>query len=304
MTPETILVTGAAGFTGRYMCRYLRSILPDNRILGTDICTCVDCNYDEFYTADIGCAEQIGKIIKEQRPKYIIHLAGIFGASDVQTIYGVNLLSTIAIMEAAVNSTPESIIITSGSAAEYGRIDSSQMPIDEDSSCNPVMHYGLSKLYATQAAKYYHRVYGLTTMIVRPFQLIGRNVSPKLAPGAFAQRLIEAKKQGDKEIKVGNLQSSRDFLDAEDAVRAIWMLCQKPAPGEVFNLCSGKPITMEKLLDLMIKHSGCSVSPVEDQQYLKGKAEVNVVYGSFEKINRHCGWEPQISLETSIRSMF
>jgi GDP-4-dehydro-6-deoxy-D-mannose reductase len=301
---NSVIITGAAGFTGKYMCEYLRSLKNKLKIIGLDIREIHNNIYDEFHITDISDSCQVKGIVNKYKPKYIIHLAGTFGTGDNQQIYKANVLSTTAILEAVLEFVPDSIFIAAGSAAEYGEIDVSCLPVTEGNSCKPVTPYGLSKYLATVTAQYYHRVHGLCTMIVRPFQLVGKGVTSRLAPGAFAKRLIEARKSGINEIKVGNLESSRDFLDVRDAVKSIWMLCEKPASGEIFNLCGGKPVKISELLDLMINSIGTRIRPVTETEYLKGNADVNVVYGSYQKINKHCGWEPSIPLQESIKSMF
>lgn len=302
MTP-TVLVTGAAGFAGRYMCRHVRSVRPNMKIIGIDIRQNSDCQCDDFSVIDITDSEKTRAVIEKTKPGFILHLAGTFGAGDAQDIYRINVLSTTAILEAMRQMVPSSIFIGTGSAAEYGRVEEMILPVTEDNRCRPVTPYGLSKHMATQIAAYYHRVHGLCTMTVRPFQLIGKGVTDRLAPGAFARRLMEARKTGAKTISVGNLESSRDFLDIHDAVIAIWCLCEKPAPGEVFNLCSGYPIKISELLDRMIRLSGIDIEPITHPAYLKGNHEIDAIYGSYEKLYRHCGWTPHVSLPDSINSM-
>ncbi len=298
-----VLITGAAGFTGRYMCEYIRSLSRDIVIAGVDIRAAQEHQCDDFFEADITSTHQINHILKKIKPGYIIHLAGTFGTGDMQQVYKINVLSITAILEAVLEYVPDSIVVTSGSAAEYGNIDLPYLPVTEQNACNPVTPYGLSKNLATQIAQYYHQVHSLRTMIVRPFQLIGKGVSTRLAPGAFAERLIEAKLTGRDEILVGNLESSRDFLNVQDAVRAIWLLCKNPLPGEIFNLCSGRSIKLRDLVEMMIKLLDGEVKPVTDKRYLLGDSDVDVVYGSFQKIQTHCGWKPEISLHNSLASM-
>jgi GDP-4-dehydro-6-deoxy-D-mannose reductase len=246
----------------------------------------------------------VSDVIAEVLPDVMIHLAGTFGTDDNQQIYKTNVLSIIALLEAVRRFAPRCVVVVAGSAAEYGRIDAERMPADESVPCMPVMPYGLSKWLATQTALYYHRVHNLNVSIVRPFQLIGNGVTNKLAPGTFFEQIVNAQKSGNKIIKVGNLKSSRDFLDVRDAARAVWLLCEKPAPGEIFNLCSGRPIKIEDLLEMMINISGTNVKSEVDPARLRGIADVSIVYGSYEKFYNHCGWKPKITVEESIKSIF
>lgn len=301
---ERVLITGGAGFAGRYMYEYLRNSNQQLDVICTDIVVPQENVCSEFIAADITCAGSVEKVIEQIRPDYIIHLASIFGSSDRRQIYKVNLLSLVTLLEAVVKYVPDSVVVASGSAAEYGRVGPEQLPVSEDCPCEPVTPYGLSKLLATQVAIYYHRVHNICTMIVRPFQLIGKGVTCRLAPGAFAKQLKKAITGGSNIIKVGNLESSRDFLDIYDAVEAIWALCQKPVAGQVFNLCSGKSTKMSELLDMMIKACGTDVNVQVDPERLRGKSDVSKIYGSYNKLKAHCGWQPVRGFSESISEMF
>lgn len=301
---KKVLITGACGFAGRYMSEYLYGLKDGPQVIGTDIIACKSKTCDFFYEVDLSSGTDTGELIKQTQPDYVIHLAGTFGTNDSQEIYRVNVLSTTALLEAVRVHKKDAVVIMAGSAAEYGKVSAEQLPVNEDTPCQPVTTYGLSKLLATQIALYYYKVYGLNVMIVRPFQLIGKGVTGRLAPGAFAEQLNKVISDKSKVIKVGNLESSRDFLDITDAVEAIWMLCQKPNAGQIFNLCFGKPTKIADLLKEMIKCSGANIQIEVDPSRLRGNADVSVIYGSFEKIFNHCRWQPQIPLKQSIASMF
>jgi GDP-4-dehydro-6-deoxy-D-mannose reductase len=302
MTGKKILITGSAGFFGRYMAEYLNRLGAGHKIFGIDNREDKFC--EKFFNVDISEGNAVSGVIAEVMPDVVIHLAGTFGMDDNQQIYKTNVLSIVVLLEAVRKFDTKCAVVAAGSAAEYGRIDAERMPADESVPCMPVMPYGLSKWLATQTALYYHRVHNLNVSIVRPFQLIGRGVTNKLAPGAFFEQIVNARQSGNKIIKVGNLKSSRDFLDVRDAARAVWMLCEKPAAGEIFNLCSGTPTVTGDLLKLMIDTSGIEVKIEVDPNRLKGSADVSEVYGSYSKIIKHCGWAPEIGIEKTIRDMF
>lgn len=301
---KRVLITGACGFAGRYVCEYLCNFQNRPEVIGTDVIDSELKTCNVFYKADLSSGPDAEELIKKAQPDFIIHLAGTFGTNDAQEIYRVNVLSATTLLEAVCRHKSNAVVVTAGSAAEYGKVDAAQLPVTENTVCNPVTAYGLSKLLATQVCLYYHRVRGLTVMIVRPFQLIGKGVTSRLAPGAFAEQLRQALATGSREIKVGNLESSRDFLDVHDATEAIWMLCQKPAAGEIFNLCSGAATKIFDLLAMMIACTGMDIKIEVDSERLRGTSDINNTYGSYRKLQEHCGWKPQTSLETSIRSIF
>lgn len=301
---KRVLVTGICGFTGHHMCDYLSSLQSRPDIVGVDIGESPPAGCESFHRMDLSSTDDVAELIKRSKADYIIHLAGTFDAKGFREIYDANVLSVIALLEAVREHSPDSIMITAGSAAEYGRIEPHQLPVDEQALCKPVMLYGLSKQLATQIALYYHRVHNICTMIVRPFQLIGKGVTSHLVPGAFAEQLKQSIAKDSRVIKVGNLESWRDFLDIDDAVKAIWALCQKPAPGQIFNLCSGKSTKIANLLQMMIEQCGVDVRVEVDPARLRGQGGVAMIYGSHEKLKGHCGWQPHTPLEESIAAMF
>lgn len=285
------------------MCNYLAGLSERPKIIGADIIETQPDHCDVFFKADLTSPEETERILRQTLPDFIIHFAGTFSVENIHEMFKANVLSIITLLEAARGCVPNAVVIATGSAAEYGAIEPDQLPVDEQTPCRPVTYYGLSKQSATQAALYYHRIHDIHTMVVRPFQLIGPGLTPKLAPGAFAQKLKELRSTGLKSLQVGNLESWRDFLDVYDAAEAIWALCQKPAPGAIFNLCSGEPTKIADLLQMMIDCSGIKVEVEIDPSRMRGKLDVTKVYGSYEKIKKHCGWQPKRSLSQTLKTM-
>lgn len=299
------LITGANGFAGRHVCKYLCKHVSNSEIVGIDV------NEDSLGVKDydvlIGNVldyDFINKVIREVKPDTIIHLAGIIQSIYFTEVYKVCLISTWNILESVRNVNPEVLVISTGSSAEYGRIDMKSLPIIESSICNPITTNGIGKYMATLMLQNYTNIYALRTMIVRPFQLIGKGISEKLVPGAFYKEICLAKESNVSEIKVGNLNSYRDFVDIEDFAEALYQLSRSPRSGEIFNICSGVPVKILDLLTMMIKKSGKDFQIVADPTKLKREADIDMIYGSFEKIRNRCNWEPKTNLEQSIEKLF
>jgi GDP-4-dehydro-6-deoxy-D-mannose reductase len=285
------------------MCNYLELLEDRPEIVGVDIKGVPPTGCDSFHQMDLSSPGDVNNVIKKCRPDHVLHFSGIFSTRDLQRMYQANFLSAISLLEASRNYAPKAVFVAVGSAAEYGHCEHDQAPITEEACCRPITAYGLSKLLATQATQYYSRVHGLCTMVVRPFQLIGKGLSSDLAPGAFSEQLRKAIASGSGVIRVGNLESYRDFLDIEDAVRGIWMLCLKPASGEVFNLCSGQPTKTAELLEMMVQSSGVAVTVERDVELFRPEADVSKVFGSYEKVFRHCGWRPMRKLSEGVKAI-
>lgn len=299
-----ILITGAGGFVGRHLCAYIYQKQSHVQLIGAELNNSSAVLCDRFVTLDLTDEKAVDHLIQSVEPHIIIHLAGSFGTHDKRTIYLSNVKTTELLLEAASKYIPEATFISAGSAAEYGEISKSRLPVTEDYRCKPVSYYGMSKKVATELCLFYFRTTGLKTMVFRPFQIIGKGVSTKLAPGAFHAKIIAAIEKKQPEIRVGNLASQRDFLDIDDTTEAIWGLCRKPAGGQIYNICSGIPVQMSFLLDTMIKQTGTTLDIKQDPGLLRPGSDVSIAYGSFEKLHQHCNWSPQIPLAESVKKMF
>ena len=300
---KSVLITGICGFAGRHMCDFLAGLSERPKIIGADISETQPDHCDAFFRADLTSPKETERILRQTLPDFVIHFAGMFNSENIQEIFKANVLSIITLLEATRECVPGAVVITTGSAAEYGAIEPGRLPVDEKTPCRPVTYYGLSKQCATEVALYYHRIHNIRTMVIRPFQLIGLGLTPSLAPGAFAQQLKELRTTGSKTLQVGNLESWRDFLDVHDATEAIWALCQNPAPGEIYNLCSSEPTKIADLLQMMIDYSRTEVEIEIDPSRLRGRLDVTKVYGTYQKIRNHCGWQPKRSLSQTLKAM-
>ena len=300
---QAVLITGICGFVGCHMSKYLINLSEKLKIIGIDIADEKPVNCHIYYKYDLSSSQNIENIIKEAKPDIVMHLVGTFEKNNLLQIYRTNVLSLVSLLDSVSKYVPKAVTIVVGSTAEYGFIEPEKLPVVENATCLPVTHYGLSKYLATQIALYYYSIHNLCTMVVRPFQLIGKKLNPRLAPGAFAEQLRQAAIGKLKTIKTGNLDSQRDFLDIRDAVEGIWMLCQYPSPGKIFNLCSGKATKMHDLLMLMIALTGVDVNIQTDPCCLKDSIDVSSMYGCYNKIYKHCGWQPKRSLAESIKTM-
>ena len=300
---KKILVTGANGFVGTHLCRHLVTERSTYEVIGAGLGGGSNDYCASYYEVDLSSKEAVQEIVATHCPDAIYHLAGLFGENDLERNLQTNVITTSLLLDNVARYAPSAVFISAGSAAEYGRAESDGQPVAENHSCQPVTPYGLTKKMASDMVLYYHRARGLQSMVVRPFQLLGKGVSDKLAPGAFARKIEEAVEKKTGVIQVGNLESFRDFLDIEDAVNALHHLLLQPKGGHVFNICSGEATKMSQLLEMMISVSGQDIDVETAEQLMRGSADVSIMYGSRDKIEQHCGWQPQVSLQQSIAKM-
>jgi GDP-4-dehydro-6-deoxy-D-mannose reductase len=142
--------------------------------------------------------------------------------------------------------------------------------------------------------------------MVRPFNIIGAGMPAHLAVQSFARQIIDGpggSTRHPKVLKVGNLNSARDFLDIGEVTKLYWKLIQTPqAYGEIINVCSGIGINMGTLLDKLIAMSGASIKVEVDPARFK-PVDIPVHYGSTVKLAGLAGYVPQLDLAASLKAI-
>ena len=189
-------------------------------------------------------------------------------------------MGTVHLLEAVRQECHSTRVLLVGSAAEYGFVGKDELPVIENTPCRPHGPYGLSKYASTLTGLDWSRQFGIKVVIARPFNIIGAGISPNLFAGALMARAREAlARPGDPVVKVGNLDSQRDFIAVEDAVEAYMLMLEGDYWGEVFNICSGRPLKVRSLAEMLLAHSSRPIRLEVDLALVRGD-EVNVVYGN------------------------
>jgi nucleoside-diphosphate-sugar epimerase len=253
-----VLVTGANGFFGSHLVPYLDREGVEVHSLTTRPATASAQHHGVNSTADIKGLEEVFARVK---PDYLIHLAGIAQTPDPLLYYSVNTQYAVAIFHALrLAGIQQPPVLLVGTSAEYGMVSSEQVPITEALPCRPYSHYGISKLAQTFEGLAAYRQ-SQPVVVVRPFNVIGTGMPGHLALQDFVMQLKEIL-DGHRApiIEVGNLHASRDFVDVDEVVKILWKLIRtETAYGQIVNICSGKPVILEQLLDRLIALSGVSV---------------------------------------------
>ncbi len=283
-------VTGGSGFVGGH----LLSHLSDN---GDKILS------PKPSDMDIRDYQSVKDVISDFQPDVIYHLAGIAFVPDCEENFAnalsVNVLGTENVLKAARELAPESKFILISSGDLYGKVALENLPSKETDQPIPANNYSLSKIFAEKMAERAAAIYGQKTVIMRPFNHIGPWQSSRFAISSFAQQLAVMKR--DKKtspLKVGNLSAKRDLTDVRDIVRGYRLAALKG--NGIYNLCSGISVTIREALDKLIEISGLDVKVEIDESRLR-PIEIEEVRGSNKKAQQELGWQPQISLEQSLR---
>ncbi len=297
------LITGAAGFVGKHLVSYIRenenwditaTIIPGETFCDNDVST---------YDLDISDHYQLEKILKNEKPDYIFHLAAQSSVAaswkkPAETI-DINIKGTLNLLESVkANKLPAKILLI-GSSEEYGRQPTPT--ISETRRLNPLNIYAMTKACCGMLANIYSEAYGMDIVTARAFNHIGPGQNPAFVVADFCKQVAEIEKAAILPvIKVGNLSSKRDFTDVRDIVRAYCVLIQKGQSGEIYNVGSGKSVEINEILKLIISMSTKDIAVETDLNKFR-PSDTPEIKADIEKITADTGWTPQIPLEASIK---
>jgi len=305
------LVTGANGFAGSHLVRLLLS--EGWRVLGitNDIRLNPHLNAasDSFTLeeSDICDRRRLVPLLREFAPGIVFHLAAVtlkdVSRDSVEELYRVNLLGTQNLLFSILEAKLEPFVIVTGSSASYGALSCSEdRALTEDSTPSPETIYGASKLAQEIFAALFGTSTGLKVVRTRAFNHTGPGEGPQMACSSFAKQIAECEMGKGAVIKVGNLDSHRDYCDVRDVVRAYFLVATRSRAGEVFNVCSGKAVRMREIVELLVSMSAKKISVLEDSGRFKA-AGVSYQRGDYSKIKQTLGWQPEIPLEKSLSDL-
>lgn len=299
------LIIGGAGFVGGYLIRHLRDDLgqevvvtkmPHEKIEETNV-RVMDLNILE--------KDSISELLEQTQPDYIFHLAAQSSVAlswknpgltvDVNIKGAVNVLDAVREMD----KTPRVLLI--GSGEEYGRIVPGESPIHEENALRPGNIYAATKVCQNMIGKIYADAYGMDVMMVRAFNHTGPNQAPLFVVADFCKQVadIEAGLQ-EPVLRVGNLSAKRDFTDVRDVVRAYGLLITKGEKGQTYNVGSGRAVSIESILQMILSMAKCEIRVETDPAKLR-PIDVPIIEADTRKLRERTGWEPLIPMSRTIR---
>lgn len=307
---KKVLITGITGMIGKHLAKVLHA--EGYEVAGLSRATSSSRYGDweshyKHYQGDIIDGKFLAEVWKDWKPDLVYHLAAqaYNGESwkTEETTYLLNIKGSRNVFDTCLEHSPNARIIPACSSAEYGFVPESMLPIDEDVPLRPISPYGVSKAAMEMVARQYHLNYKMDVVLPRLFIHVGPDHPPVTALQNFARQLA-AIKLGKQEavLRVGNLSSSRDFVDVRDGVRALFVLAQKGVSGQVYNQCTGKAWTMHESLDMLIKISGVKVK-VESDPNLMRFSDEKVLLGNPSKLNK-LGWKAKIPFDQTLNDIF
>ncbi len=252
---KNVLVTGGCGFIGSHIVELLVNLGAHVTVLG-NLATGFEKNIAHVagkVTFIRGNIEDIDTCLQATKNKsHIFHLAAFISVplsvEEPAWCHNTNVDGTFNLLEAARINNVKRFGFSSSSAV-YGSPDG---PCSETSTCDPTSPYAISKLIGEHLLKQYAINYDMECVSMRYFNVYGERQNPNAAYAAVVAKFRDLMKQ-DKPVTIfGDGTQTRDFIPVEQVAETnllLGMLPKEQIAGEVFNVATGKSITVLELFN-------------------------------------------------------
>lgn len=307
----TALITGVTGQDGSYLAEFL--LQRGYRVVGMVRRTST-INFHriahiqeqlELVPGDLSDQVSLIHILEEYQPEEVYNLAA---QSFVQTSWNqpvftgdVTALGVTRVLDAIRIVNPRIRMYQASSSEMFGKVV--EVPQKETTPFYPRSPYGVAKVYGHWITVNYRESYNLhaTSGILfnhesprRGLEFVTRKISHQAA---------KIKLGLAHELRLGNLDSRRDWGFAGDYVRAMWLMLQRDAPAD-YVVATGETHSVEQFLDVAFDYLDMDWHEyvVQDERFMR-PAEVDLLVGDPSKAGRELGWEPTVSFPELVHMM-
>jgi nucleoside-diphosphate-sugar epimerase len=303
---QRIVVTGGAGFVGSNVVRRLLAETANVVVL------------DDFYTGDddnLPAGESNLEVIRGSVTDYdlvrevtkgaslVFHLAArniIVSTRNPREDYEVNIGGTLNVLMAARELNIPRVVYSS-STSVYG--NPRYLPINEDDLTNMLSPYAVSKYAGENYCKAFYESYGLSSAVVRYSNVYGTAQRPDNPYCGVVSKFFESAMKGEPLKIHGDGEQTRDFTYIDDTVEATILAGISPkADGQVYNVGTGREVTVNQLARLIIEITGAPVEPAYVDRRDIDNIRRRVV--NIEKIRRELRWVPTFTIEHGLRRTY
>lgn len=306
---KKILITGALGFVGNYLLseflndknyQVFGTYLNDEHLKNSKFTSSVI-----FEKINLINSESVFNLLEKIKPDGIFNLAAFSSVKESfenpWAVFENNLKSELNILEGLrKNKLLDTKTILVSSSEIYGYINPKYLPINENAPIAPINPYAISKATCDFLGYQYFVSYKMPIVRARPFNHIGPGQTEGFVISDFAKQIAMIEKGLiEPIIKVGNLETKRDFTDVRDMALAYKLLFEMGKAGEVYNLGAGVSYKISDILNLLLSFSKKEISIVIDSNKLRPTdMKDNVCDNS--KFTSLTNWKIKISIEKTL----
>lgn len=306
---KRVLVTGSEGFIGSHLTEALLEL--DCNVRAFIFYNCFNSwgwldsfaksqrDQIDVFTGDIRDFNRVREALRGI--DIVFHLAALIGIPfsyhAPESYVATNIMGTLNLLQAAINSGIEKILVTSTSEV-YGTAQ--YTPIDEEHPRQGQSPYAATKIGADYIAESFYRSFNLPVVIVRPFNTYG----PRQSARAVIPTIITQLLSGGKEVKLGALHPTRDLVFVKDTVEGFIEIAKSDKTvGKEINIATQTEISIGDLANKIIKIINPSAQIVTDEARIRpDNSEVERLLGSNKKIKELTGWKQKFTIDEGLKN--
>jgi len=263
----------------------------------------------ELLAGDLTDLSSLVRSVETSKPNELYNLGAIsfVGLSFKQPELTANVtgLGPLRLLEAirAIGAEQEVKFYQASSSEMFGKV--LQVPQNETTSFHPVSPYGVAKVFAHQICVNYREEYGMHVSCGILFNHEGEYRGEQYVTRKITKAVAQISKGSLDKIRLGTLDTKRDWGYAADYVKAMWLMLQQNNPDD-YVIATGKTHSVREFLSIAIEVAGLTGFP-EDYVIIdntfKRPAEVNSLIGDATKAKKLLGWEPKVSFKDLVTKM-
>lgn len=301
-----VLITGGTGFLGSYLSRLLverGDKVTRTYLVDPDPFLRAQGGETEIVHLDVRDPAEVAKVLERTRPDVIYHFGGQPYVKpsweDPVGTFRTNIDGTVHFLEWLRKHSPKTALAFAGSSAAYG-IAKTQ-PIVEETPLLPSSPYGASKAAADVICYQYCVSYGIPTYRYRIFATTGPGKQGD-APNDFATQVAALERSAaPRVLKVGALDTRRDFSDVRDTVRAMLTIVERGTPGEAYNIGSGVTRSMREIVDGLRKLAKVPIEVGEDPERLR-RVDEPIIHADVRRLHA-LGFRSEVPWERTLADL-
>jgi UDP-glucose 4-epimerase len=304
VTQRRVLVTGGAGFIGSHLVDALAArgddvAVVDNLSVGVreNLAQHAGADSVALHVADVLDKQAMVRLMAGRQT--VFHLATQcvrLSLFDPEIVHRVNTEGTLNVLLAAQAAGVQRFVYVSSSEVFGTGI---RVPMAEDHPFDPTTVYGASKLAGELYTTAFHHTYGLSTVIVRPFNTYGPRSHFEGAYGELIPKFVVRVLNGRRPIIFGDGEQTRDFTHVSDTVNGIIRASECEAlTGKSVNVARGEEVTVNAIGDLVLR--ACGRTDLVPEHGPERPADVRRHYGDISRARALLGFEPAVAIADGI----
>jgi GDP-4-dehydro-6-deoxy-D-mannose reductase len=303
-----VFITGAGGFVGQWLSRAMLQsgwtvfggtidAPPGPGVLSAESVAAI-----HWLPLDVRSEDSVRAAVVASRPDRVAHLAGIAyppeANADPERAHDVNAVGVTRLIGALASAAPSARVLVVGSAEEYGPQPPEAYPLEESTTLSPQSAYARSKAAQEALALEASARTGVPVVLTRSFNHSGTGHPSTYLLPSLVRRALELPRHGGT-LRIGNTQPIRDYLHVADVIDAYSLLLDRGRSGEVYNVSSGKGVSVRQLAETVLKRVGASAEISEDPALVRPN-DMPLLVGDNAKLRHATGWSPRHTIEDII----